>query len=182
MILACCRSSGWKRSRKSKEAESARRMSAAEQRQRKSRAAQSVVKQREAELQSVSNATRSRSLSQRGAVSEQQLDDDRAWRQKAHVRRRNPQSGAGLCRQKPQLKPLAPASFRRKPRRSQRQATERRIAADIDDSELESPARWSQYRVAEPGEASGGRVLNMVDLSDSSHDVLLAHRTEASAY
>ena len=49
------------------------------------------------------------------------------------------------------------------------QATERRIAADIDDSELKAPRDGRvQYRVAEPGEvlAAGGRVLNMVDLSD----------------
>jgi HlyD family secretion protein len=49
------------------------------------------------------------------------------------------------------------------------QATERRILADIDDSELKAPRDGRiQYRVAEPGEvlAAGGRVLNMVDLSD----------------
>ncbi|MDU7374501.1 MAG: HlyD family efflux transporter periplasmic adaptor subunit, partial [Klebsiella michiganensis] len=49
------------------------------------------------------------------------------------------------------------------------QATERRIIADIDDSELIAPRDGRiQYRVAEPGEvlAAGGRVLNMVDLSD----------------
>lgn len=54
------------------------------------------------------------------------------------------------------------------PRRS-RQATERRILADIDDSELKAPRDGRiQYRVAEPGEvlAAGGRVLNMVDLAD----------------
>ena len=49
------------------------------------------------------------------------------------------------------------------------QATERRILADIDDSELKAPRDGRiQYRVAEPGEvlAAGGRVLNMVDLAD----------------
>ena len=49
------------------------------------------------------------------------------------------------------------------------QATERRIVADIEDSELKAPRDGRvQYRVAEPGEvlAAGGRVLNMVDLSD----------------
>ncbi|MGQ7114642.1 HlyD family efflux transporter periplasmic adaptor subunit, partial [Escherichia sp. TWPC-MK] len=46
---------------------------------------------------------------------------------------------------------------------------QRRFAADIDDSELKAPRDGRvQYRVAEPGEvlAAGGRVLNMVDLSD----------------
>ncbi len=64
-----------------KEAESAVAAARAllEQRQSEMRAAQSVVKQREAELDSVSKRhVRSRSLSQRGAVSVQQLDDDRA--------------------------------------------------------------------------------------------------------
>ena len=64
-----------------KEAESAVAAARAllEQRQSETRAAQSVVKQREAELDSVSKRhVRSRSLSQRGAVSAQQLDDDRA--------------------------------------------------------------------------------------------------------
>jgi HlyD family secretion protein len=49
------------------------------------------------------------------------------------------------------------------------QATIERIQADIDDSALKSPRDGRvQYRVAEPGEvlAAGGRVLNLVDLSD----------------
>ena len=48
-------------------------------------------------------------------------------------------------------------------------ATIERIQADIDDSSLKSPRDGRvQYRVAEPGEvlAAGGRVLNLVDLSD----------------
>ena len=43
------------------------------------------------------------------------------------------------------------------------------ITADINDSVLKSPRDGRvQYRVAQPGEvlAAGGRVLNMVDLSD----------------
>lgn len=44
-----------------------------------------------------------------------------------------------------------------------------RLQADIDDSVLKAPRDGrAQYRVAEPGEVlnAGGRVLNMVDLSD----------------
>lgn len=49
-----------------------------EQRQSETRAAQSLVNQRQAELDSVAKRhTRSRSLAQRGAISAQQLDDDR---------------------------------------------------------------------------------------------------------
>ena len=44
-----------------------------------------------------------------------------------------------------------------------------RIQADIDDSSLNAPLDGRiQYRIAEPGEvlSSGGRVLNLVDLTD----------------
>ncbi|MFN6886797.1 HlyD family efflux transporter periplasmic adaptor subunit, partial [Proteus mirabilis] len=43
------------------------------------------------------------------------------------------------------------------------------IMAELDDSILKAPRNGRvQYRVAEPGEVlgAGGRVLNMVDLSD----------------
>jgi len=49
------------------------------------------------------------------------------------------------------------------------QATIARIDADITDSELRAPRDGRvQYRVAQPGEVlgAGGKVLNMVDLSD----------------
>ena len=48
-------------------------------------------------------------------------------------------------------------------------ATIERIQADIDDSTLKSPRDGRvQYRVAQPGEVlgAGGRVLNLVDLTD----------------
>ncbi len=80
-----------------KEAESAVAAARAllEQRQSEMRAAQSVVKQREAELDSVSKRhVRSRSLSQRGAVSVQQLDDDRAA---AEARAPPDRQSAGIC-------------------------------------------------------------------------------------
>ena len=49
------------------------------------------------------------------------------------------------------------------------QAAIESIVADINDSTLRSPREGRvQYRVAQPGEvlSSGGRVLNIVDLSD----------------
>ncbi|HDX6362114.1 TPA: HlyD family efflux transporter periplasmic adaptor subunit [Escherichia coli] len=125
-----------------------------EQRQSETRAAQSLVNQRQAELDSVAKRhTRSRSLAQRGAISAQQLDDDRAAAESAR---------AALESAKAQVSASKAAI-------EAAQATERRIAADIDDSELKAPRDGRvQYRVAEPGEvlAAGGRVLNMVDLSD----------------
>src|SRR5262249_31672810 len=48
-------------------------------------------------------------------------------------------------------------------------ASIQRIQADIDDSALRAPRHGRvQYRVAQPGEvlSAGGRVLNLVDLSD----------------
>ena len=48
-------------------------------------------------------------------------------------------------------------------------STIERLQADIEDSSLKAPRDGRvQYRVAEPGEvvAAGGRVLNMLDLSD----------------
>jgi HlyD family secretion protein len=48
-------------------------------------------------------------------------------------------------------------------------ATVQRIEADLDDSILKSPRDGRvQFRVAQPGEvlSAGGRVLNLVDLSD----------------
>jgi HlyD family secretion protein len=48
-------------------------------------------------------------------------------------------------------------------------ATVVRVEADIQDSQLKSPRDGRvQYRIAQPGEVlpSGGKVLNLVDLSD----------------
>ena len=57
-----------------------------EQRQSETRAAQSLVNQRRAELDSVAKRhTRSRSLAQRGLISAQQLDDDRAAAESARA-------------------------------------------------------------------------------------------------
>ncbi len=97
-----------------KEAESAVAAARAllEQRQSEMRAAQSVVKQREAELDSVSKRhVRSRSLSQRGAVSVQQLDDDRAAAERA--RRPRPPKRRYL-RQKRRLRRRVPVLSVRK--------------------------------------------------------------------
>lgn len=60
-----------------------------------------------------------------------------------------------------------------------REATVRRIEADLEDSILRSPRSGRvQYRIAQPGEvlAAGGRVLSVVDLSDVSMTFFLAER------
>ncbi|WP_171922799.1 HlyD family secretion protein [Salmonella bongori] len=139
-----------------------------EQRQSEMRAAQAVVKQREAELESVSKRhVRSHSLAKRGAVSAQQLDDDRAAAESARAALES--ARAQVSAAKAAIEAARTSIIQAQTRVEAAQATERRIAADIDDSELKAPRDGRvQYRVAEPGEvlSAGGRVLNMVDLSD----------------
>ena len=131
-------------------------------------AAQSLVNQRQAELDSVAKRhTRSRSLAQRGAISAQQLDDDRAAAESARAALES--AKAQVSASKAAIEAARTNIIQAQTRVEAAQATERRIAADIDDSELKAPRDGRvQYRVAEPGEvlAAGGRVLNMVDLSD----------------
>ena len=153
-----------------KEAESAVAAARAllEQRQSEMRAAQAVVKQRDAELASVSKRhTRSQTLSTRGAVSAQQLDDDRAAAESARAALES--ARAQVSASNAAIEAARTNIIQAQTRVEAAQATERRIQADIDDSELKAPRDGRvQYRVAEPGEvlAAGGRVLNMVDLSD----------------
>lgn len=139
-----------------------------EQRQSETRAAQSLVNQRQAELDSVAKRhTRSRSLAQRGAISAQQLDDDRAAAESARAALES--AKAQVSASKAAIEAARTNIIQAQTRVEAAQATERRIAADIDDSELKAPRDGRvQYRVAKPGEvlAAGGRVLNMVDLSD----------------
>ncbi|HHC4721898.1 TPA: HlyD family secretion protein [Escherichia albertii] len=131
-------------------------------------AAQSLVNQRQAELDSVAKRhTRSRSLAQRGAISAQQLDDDRAAAESARAALES--AKAQVSASKAAIEAARTNIIQAQTRVEAAQATERRIVADIDDSELKAPRDGRvQYRVAEPGEvlAAGGRVLNMVDLSD----------------
>ena len=153
-----------------KEAESAVAAARAllEQRQSEMRAAQAVVKQRDAELASVSKRhTRSQTLSTRGAVSAQQFDDDRAAAESARAALES--AKAQVSASNAAIEAARTNIIQAQTRVEAAQATARRIQADIDDSELKAPRDGRvQYRVAEPGEvlAAGGRVLNMVDLSD----------------
>ncbi|WP_411548458.1 HlyD family secretion protein [Klebsiella pneumoniae] len=146
-----------------KEAESAVLAARAllDQRQSEMRASEAVVKQRQAELDSTAKRhVRSNTLSQRGAVSAQQLDDDRAALESAK---------AQVSAARAAIEAARTSIIQAQTRVEAAQATERRILADIDDSELKAPRDGRiQYRVAEPGEvlAAGGRVLNMVDLAD----------------
>ncbi len=138
------------------------------QREAERAAAVATVAQHEAELDAAKrHFVRSAELVPRGAVPEQRLDDDRA---------RYQQMQAAVSSAKAQV---AAADAALSTARSDvigaqasveaMRATIERIQADIDDSVLKSPADGRvQYRVAEPGEvlAAGGRVLNIVDLTD----------------
>ncbi|MEV9055874.1 HlyD family secretion protein [Klebsiella pneumoniae] len=149
-----------------KEAESAVLAARAllDQRQSEMRASEAVVKQRQAELDSTAKRhVRSNTLSQRGAVSAQQLDDDRAAAESARAALESAKAQVSAAR-------AAIEAARTSIIQAQtRVEAAQRILADIDDSELKAPRDGRiQYRVAEPGEvlAAGGRVLNMVDLAD----------------
>ena len=139
-----------------------------DQRQSEMRATEAVVKQRQAELDSTAKRhVRSSTLSQRGAVSAQQLDDDRAAAESARAALESAKAQVSAARAA--IEAARTSIIQAQTRVEAAQATERRILADIDDSELKAPRDGRiQYRVAEPGEvlAAGGRVLNMVDLAD----------------
>jgi len=131
-------------------------------------AALAVLAQREAEHDiALKRQSRSSLLASEGASSQQEADDD-----SARV------TGAAAAVSAVQAQ-LAAAEAAIATARSQVAGTQsaveaakasiERIRADIDDSALRAPRDGRvQYLVAQPGEVvgSGGRVLNMVDLSD----------------
>jgi len=138
------------------------------QRESEKEAAQAVVGQREAELGVArKRATRSSTLAYEGASSQQEADDDNARVQSASaaVSAARAQLAAADATIATARSGIAGAQSAVEATR----ATVERIQADIKDSALKSPREGRvQYRVAQPGEVlgAGGRVLNLVDLSD----------------
>src|SRR5471032_1661040 len=131
-------------------------------------AALAVVAQRESELDAAQRRlARSETLSKEGASSVQELDDDRA-----RVR----SVAAALNAAKAQVTAAQSAIDAARAQvvgsRSAvtaAEATTARIDADLADGQLKAPRDGRvQYRVAQPGEVlgAGGKVLNLVDLSD----------------
>lgn len=127
-----------------------------------------VVLQRESELDaSRKRLARSESLAKGGASSRQELDDDRARVNSAQaaLTAARAQVVAGRAAvQAAKAQEIGAGS-----QVAAAQATIARIEADIDDNSLKSPRDGRiQFRVAQPGEVlgAGGRVLNLVDLSD----------------
>ena len=132
--------------------------------------AQAQVRQREVELDAARRRlARSETLAKEGASSGQELDDDRAKASTAE---------ATLAATRAQLKSAIAAvvAARAQVTASQSdvaaaEAAVARIDADLTDSTLKAPRDGRvQFLVAQPGEvlAGGGKVLNMVDLSDVS--------------
>lgn len=138
------------------------------QRQSERAAALASVRQREAELNVARKRfSRSSTLAREGATAVQERDDDQAQVEGAT---------AAVAAAKAQLAAVdasvGTAQSQVIGARSNVdavRATIQRIEADILDSDLRAPANGRiQYRIAQPGEvvAGGGRVLNLVDLSD----------------
>lgn len=138
------------------------------QRNSEQAATRAVVAQRQAELDAArKRLKRTQTLAGEGASAQQELDDDRARVLSAEAavsaaRAQVAAANAGIEAAKSQV--VESESIIAAAR-----ATVARLQADIDDSELKAPRDGRvQYRVAEPGEVlgAGGRVLNMIDLTD----------------
>lgn len=131
-------------------------------------AMQAQVRRAEAELDAARRRlARSEALAREGATSVQVLDDDRA-------RTRSAEAAIAAARAQVASADAAIAAAQAQVVSAQSQveaidATIERIEAEIDDSQLRAPRDGRvQFRVAQPGEVlgAGGRVLNLIDLSD----------------
>ena len=131
-------------------------------------AAMAVVAQRQSELDAAQRRlTRSQTLVREGASSEQEVDDDRA-------RERSVQAALVAAKAQVGAAQAAIVAARTQVTGARAtvtaaQASVARIQADMDDSALTAPRGGRvQYRIAQPGEVigAGGKVLNLVDLSD----------------
>ena len=127
-----------------------------------------LVAQRQSELDAAQRRlARSQTLVREGASSDQEVDDDRA-------RERSLQAAVVASRAQAEAAQAAITAARTQVASARAavtaaQATVARIKADIDDSALVAPRSGRvQYRIAQPGEVigGGGKVLNLVDLSD----------------
>ncbi|OTG57772.1 hemolysin D [Acinetobacter sp. ANC 3903] len=131
-------------------------------------AAAAMVEQRETELVSAKNRlARTEILAKDGAVSKQQLDDERA-----DVKSVAAVLSAARAQVDSAQSAIVAARSQVSSARSQVdaiKATIERINFDIEDAQLKAPLKARvQFLVAQPGEmiAAGGRVMNLIDLSD----------------
>lgn len=131
-------------------------------------AAAAMVEQRETELVAAKNRlARTEILAKDGAVSKQQLDDERA-----DVKSVAAVLSAARAQVDSAQSAIVAARSQVSSGRSQVdaiKATIERINFDIEDAQLKAPLKARvQFLVAQPGEmiAAGGRVMNLIDLSD----------------
>ena len=138
------------------------------QREAEKAAAVAVVAQRRAEFDAAqSRLARTEQLAAKGTASRQSLDDDRARFQAARAALSAAEahlaaSDAAIATTKSQAIGAEAAV-------DAGRATIERLEADIEDGTLRAPRDGRiQYRVTQPGEivAAGGKVLNMIDVSD----------------
>ncbi|EQB16746.1 MULTISPECIES: HlyD family secretion protein [Sphingobium] len=138
------------------------------QRQSERAAALATVRQREAELNAArKRLARSETLAREGATAVQERDDNQAAVEGAAAaveaaRAQLSAVDAGIAAARSQV-------IGARSNVDAARATITRIEADIRDGDLRAPRGGRiQYRVAQPGEvvAGGGRVMNLVDLSD----------------
>ena len=131
-------------------------------------AAQAQVAQRESELDNAQRRlARSETLTKEGASSAQELDDDRARVRGAQAALKATQAQAAAAK-------AAIAAAQAEVTGSDSSvaasmATVQRIDVELQDSTLTAPRDGRvQFRLAQPGEVlgAGGKVLNLVDLSD----------------
>ena len=131
-------------------------------------AAQALIIQRDNELENARRRlARTNALASRKAVSIQQVDDDQATV-------RNAEASLTVAKAQSMMARAAITSAQSEVLGARSaitsvEATVARIEANISDSKLTAPLNGRvQYRVAQPGEVlgNGGKVLNMIDLSD----------------
>jgi len=131
-------------------------------------AARAVIAQRESELNFARrNLDRLITASERDAVTTQELDQQRTRTLVAEAALTSAQAQATAMEAAIEAAHAGITSAQWMV--NAREATVARVEADIRDSVLTSPRDGRvQYRIAQPGEvlAAGGRVLNVIDLSD----------------
>ena len=131
-------------------------------------AMQAVLAQREAEREAArTRRHRSRLLAQEGASSQQEADDDDARLRSAEAAVRAAQ--AQIVAARAAVTTSEAQSAGAESAVDAAHAAVARVRADIDDATLRAPRDGRvQVRIAQPGEviAAGGRVLEMIDLSD----------------
>ena len=138
------------------------------QRESEKATAEAVVLQRQAELTAAQKRhQRTEALVKRSAMALQQLDDDLAALQSAQAALAA--ARAQVLSDQAAIEAARSQVIEAESAVEAAKATVTRLQADIDDSALKTDrVARVQYRVAQPGEVlgAGGKVLNLVDLTD----------------